>query len=312
MMESSSTFTIVVRSAEERTRDLCVRLIQQQIQPEHTSSVHIVAEKPFAKAHERSIEIALEAQAEWSIFIDADVLLRAGAIVSILDQLKQCAGVPFYMMNFQVLDRGFAGTSYQGVHGYRTQLFSKAQQFSDLAHTDQRPETRLCKEMAKLGYPTVLSKTVVGLHDYEQFYRDLYRKMYVRGIKYNKRADFMYRTLEARYKTHNDYKVMIWGLVHGLLAYGAGERYAPLDSTYYEEKSAAVLDMLSLEEKPLLPADAAAIKIEGIIDASGPDDLYLANRHWIVPDVTLNYFGYNKDKLGRRAMNRAKRLLQIK
>lgn len=279
MTTSCNEIVVVIRCAGERTEEACQRLVREQVE---AGLVATVSERPFARALEKSIEIALECGSRWSLFLDADVLLRREAIPMMMAELEACSQ-RFYMMNFLVMDRGFCGPAYDGVHAFRTELFSQAVGFMPLAWSDQRPETRLCKEMGQRGYPTILSKTLVGLHDYEQYYRDLYRKMFVRALKYKDRIDYMASVFRAHYRQDDDYKAMLWGLVDGLIHRNAGHTYAVLDVEFYRERSAAALEMIGLTEKdPLLALPD--LSPDGVIQNFQPDALYLANRDWIAPE----------------------------
>jgi len=286
LVDPGSGITVVIREAGERTAELCHRIVAAQVLP---GSVTVVSERPFAAAHEKSVRIALAQRRQWSVFLDADVLLRRDALRRMVEELESCTHT-FYMMNFLVLDRGFGGPAY-GVHCYRTELFGKAVKFMKVAWQDQRPETRLCKEMAKRGIPTILSRTIVGLHDYEQYYRDLYRKVFVRAAKFPKRVEYMSKRLRCAYATEPESRVMMWGLVDGVL-YAKENAIAPLDIEYYQEKSMAALRMLGLAERdPLNDADYH-VPIVDMINSFVPDKDYLANVSWIAPQPEgPQYFG---------------------
>jgi hypothetical protein len=292
-----SDLTVVVRGAGERTEELCCSLIQREVL---AANIHLVHEKPFAKAQEKSIQIAMDAGTSWSVFIDADILIADGIFETMTSELQQYTDTPFYMCNFALLDRGFSGYTY-GIHCYKTELFAKAKKFLKVAMTDQRPETRIAQEMGKTGYPTIVTTTVVGLHDYEQYYRDLYRKMYTRGIKFNRLADYMRSSFELHYLEDDDYRIMLAGLTDGLLDYASGKRYAPLETDYYHERSAKVMTMLRMEEKP--PLEAAELSDpRTTLDGFAPDDLYLSNRsRLLVGDKTTIVDYKNKDSVVKRA-----------
>lgn len=289
MSSLSAKITVVVRNAGERTSGLCQSLIRKQIDP---GSIEIVTERPFSVAQEKSMRLALEAGQEWSLFVDADVLLIQNALDVILSELTASTEA-FYMMNFLVLDRGFGGPTYAGIHAYRTSMFRKALEFMDFAHQDQRPETRLCKEMARLGYPTTLSKSIVGLHDYEQYYRDLYRKMFVRAVKFKNIAVSMKEMFSMRYATEPEQQVMLWGLVDGLFYYHGGHPSAPLDVNFYMDKSEYLLNMLEIQEREPLPENFE-IAPEQIINTFVPGGLYEeVLRPALFSGESLTYYGYD-------------------
>jgi hypothetical protein len=283
---------LVVRAAGERTEELCINLLQTQAP---ALAVKVVRERPFARALHRSIEHAVETRARWTLFVDADVLVGEHALAQIGAELRS-APADFYMMNFLVLDRGFCGPAYAGIHAFQTHLFSKALQFIDLAYKDQRPETRLCKEMAGLGHPTMLSKSLVALHDYEQYFGDLYRKMFVRAVKYRTQIEYMTETFREHYFEHDDFRAMMWGLIDGVFSVHTGTTYASLDTEVYREKSLQALRLAGLVEKNPID-DRAVPSVEDVITGFRAGDRYTANQHWIAPPRTESRYGRRGPRL---------------
>jgi hypothetical protein len=270
-------FCIVVRSVRERTEEACLQIVRSQLGP--GGPLYVVRDRPFAEAHIESMRLAVEAGAKWSLFLDADVLLRRDALADMLRE-AEAISQPFYMLNFRVLDRGFGGPAY-GVHLYATEHLRTALKFADLAREAQRPETRLCIEMAQEArVATLRSAQVVGLHGYEQFYADLYRTSFVRAVKFVLCRDYLLRRYRDRYETDADDRVMFWGLVDGMV-YGADHETAPLDKEFYRERASRVLVMLGLEEKGPLTLDCGGV--EQVLRAHVPDEEYLVFQHLVCP-----------------------------
>lgn len=297
-----SAVNVVIRATGERTEYLCRQLVIAQLPEE---CVVTISERPFARALQRGIEVAIAKKARWSIFLDADILLGATAIQRMVAEMER-APETAYMMNFQLMDRGFCGPAY-GVHCYNSEYLPLAMRFMEKAWRDQRPETRLYKEMAGQGYPTLLSRTIVGLHDYEQYYRDLYRKMFVRAIKYEGQVEFMMQTFRTRYQ-NDDYKVMMWGLVDGVFHKRAGNDKASLDVEFYRSRSADVLGMLNIREKPPME-ESVAISPDDIIASTTLDDHYRANQYWIAP-VQSQAVGFRRQPLWGRVRSKFKSVLK--
>lgn len=208
---------VVIRSVEERTERACAHIVRSQL--ESDSSIHLVRNKPFAEAHIESMCLAAQSKAKWALFLDADVLLRDDAIPMMLQEAEAVAK-PFYMLKFPVLDLGFDGPAYAGVHLYSVEHFETALQLSETAYGAQRPESHLCTEMAhKAGVPSLRSAKLVGLHGYEQFYADIYRTTFVRAVKFARHTDYLLRLYRSRYESDSednyDYRVMLWGLLDG-------------------------------------------------------------------------------------------------
>lgn len=266
--------------AGERTEGACHSIIKQQLDE---NNIHCVRERPFWKALEKGIEKALSLGSKWTLFLDADVLLRSDGIEFIIDEMESKESAEFYMTNFRVLDRGFYGPTYAGVHGYRTEYFAKALQFMEKASKDQRPETRLFKEMRHAGHPTLITKRIVGIHDFEQFHFDLYRKYFVRAFKYQKLIPYMFERFKRSYAEDDESKIMLWGLMEGA-ATRENQSYAPLDPTYYLEKGRQALSILGINEKEPLGAEWTKQMADEVLENFRPDDLFREYEAPLAPD----------------------------
>jgi len=273
---------VVVRSVMERTRKACLDIAASQLGL--GGILKEVSDIPFDEAHIQSVQLTVESGARWAIFLDADVLLRPDAVALMMAEAEKFT-TPFYMMNFRILDFGFDGPAYAGVHFYTAKYLKQALDFEQQARQDQRPETRMVYEMkAKRGVTSVASTTLVGLHGYEQYYRDLYRTSFVRGVKFKTRRDYILPTLRSRcfrgVDTDLDYQVMLWGWLDGSI-YALDHEKAPLDSSFYRESAERMLSQLGLREKGDYRPDPAWV--ERAILGHTTDERYAANRHWICP-----------------------------
>lgn len=277
MTDLSEKLTVIVRAAGERTESACSAIVKKQTGND-PDVVHLA---PFSEAHIRSMKIALEGKRRWSLLLDADVLLHPQALETMVEEAEQISA-PFYMLNFRILDRGFVGPAY-GAHLYSTSFLGHALAFQDDARNDQKPETRMCKEMAGVGVPSYLSKQIVGLHGYEQFYSDLYRTAFVRGVKYGSHFDYMLNAYYKRCNNDDDFKVMLWGLLGGRL-HKLQQKQASLDIRVYVESSKTTLDVLRIEEKLALGSDLPIDFVDSTINTHTVDSNYLANQEWICPD----------------------------
>jgi hypothetical protein len=278
----NNSLVVVIRSAGERTERACAEFVTPQM--DNLSLLHEVKGVSFDEAHIRSIRLAVESGARWAVFLDADVLLRPNAIRIMLAEAEALPS-PFYMLNFRVVDLGFDGPAFAGVHLYTVEYLTRALDFEEQARQDQRPETRMVFEMKeKRGVNSMLSTTLVGLHGYEQYYRDLYRTSFVRGVKFKIRRDYILPTLRARCfrgaDTDLDYQVMLWGWLDGSI-YALDHEKAPLDALFYRERAGRTLEQLNLREKgEYIPNPD---QIERTILHHTTDARYAANRHWLCP-----------------------------
>ncbi len=245
----------VIRSVGERTEALCYQILAQQVAPEHIIVIH---ERPFAKALDKSFEIGLNFGLPWVLCIDADVLLRAGAVATLMSRMEDAAETVFEVQG-KVLDKSYGGPMPAGNHLYRSSLLSKARQFVPFDDRSLRPETYAIKEMAKAGYPWIQTEDVLGLHGYEQYYRDIIRQTLVRSRKMARYMPVLKRFYQRLASKDNDY------LVH-LLAIQADFDIAPqslLDVDVYARWVSTLMQTHDLDEKP--PLDLAHFS-EGFVE----------------------------------------------
>jgi hypothetical protein len=269
---------IAVRSIGERTEEACLQIVRSQIDSEN--QIYLVKNKPFPEAHIECIQAAVQSNAKWALFLDADVLLRKDAVWTMLSEAEKITD-PFYMLNFRILDRGLNGEAY-GAHLYSTEHFKEALQFKDIALQAQRPETQLQRELTKIGIPSLSAIIVVGLHGYEQFYSDLYRTTFVRAVKFREHQNYFLRLYQDRYFDENqedkDFHFMFWGLLDGVI-YGFDHEKVTLDHSLFLGKANRIFSLLQVQEKQPYFLDPEFI--ENTLDHYYLDELYLSNQKWI-------------------------------
>lgn len=279
-MANLNDVTVVIRSISERTEDACFQIVRPQAKAEN--QIVIVKDRPFAEAHYECIQAAIQSKARWALFLDADILLKNDAIKVMIDEAKKIT-IPFYMLNFPILDYGFNGYTY-GAHFYNTCHLAESLQFRQIASASQRPENETCQEMAKIGIPSLASHTVIGLHGYEQFYTDLYRTAFVRAVKYSKHQTYMLKLYRDRYSSENgkykDFQFMFWGLIDGML-YSKDHEQIPLTKSFFNAKVNRIFELLETQEKDrfALPQNF----VDEILDRFTPDESYESIRKWIFP-----------------------------
>ena len=177
-MSGAANTLIVIRGIGERTEALCRALASQQVSEENVVSV---CESPFSAALVKSFEIALERKREFTMGLDADVLLRPGAVREIEDRFRALPQTTYVAYGLVLCK--FHGGMIPGLHFYRTSLLRRALELAAASPLSIRPETTVARRMAEAGYPFRPLPVVLGLHDYEQYYRDIYAKMFNRARK---------------------------------------------------------------------------------------------------------------------------------
>ena len=145
--ELCSDVTVVIRATGERTEALCEQLVLQQVARKNVIVIH---ERPFNQALEVGYEIVIDEALDWTLFVDADVLLGRTAISRLLT-LSSVLGKDTLGIQARVLDKFFGGDRHAGHHLYRTSLLDKARTLIPQPGESMRPETYVMKQMAARG-----------------------------------------------------------------------------------------------------------------------------------------------------------------
>lgn len=300
-----NNLSIIIRSANERTSQYC-KMYSQLMTTE--DRVHLIQEKPFAKAQIKSMEIAADSNDDYVLFLDADVIFdikNAANTVSLA--IDKYGASKFYMCNLKILDRQFKSFTYAGVHLYPKKTIQKALKYKDVALNAQKPETAICKEMAKAGYPSIASEFFFGFHGFEQYYHDLYRTAFVRAVKMPTQHTFFASTYWTNFK-EPDYKVSLLGYLDGVKYFTESNEKASLNKDHYMEKATKALSFLNLNEK----SDIDLERIRSIHDLFDPgaaisdiNPLFEQNKNWLTPsEIGYNWNHSVYSRIARRIKKR--------
>lgn len=203
--------TVVIRSAGERTVAACHSLVANQIDDSH---IVVIQERPFENALRRCYEVGIERGRKWTLAIDADVLLRANAIPQLLELAEGCKRTTFEVQA-PVVCKLFGGTRLAGVRLYRTRLLKSGLRFIPPIGREQRPEYYVVRQMALSGYSWREFNEVVGLHDFEQAYNDIFRKAYAFAKKSQECIDALKSYWSRLASVDRDFEVALAGLSLG-------------------------------------------------------------------------------------------------
>lgn len=247
-----SDFVAVIRATGERTFEACRRLVLEQV-PE--IQLYVVKEYPFEAALRRCYEIGLNSGAEWMITIDADVLLKRNAIAGLLEE---AATMPenHFQIEGMVLDKLTRRFRWAGYRAYRVRHLGVARLFLPADRAEIRPESSTLERMAAQGYPYLRSKEIYGVHDYEQYLRDIYRKAYVHASKHPQWLPELLATWKNLARNDVDFRVALAGAHDGLLAHEEPR----IDTRDFLGKTEEVLGKLGLEEKEALASDGVVFE----------------------------------------------------
>jgi hypothetical protein len=295
---------IIIRGAQERTQEHCVAISEKLVGAEN---VLLLNEPSFSQAHIKSMEIGAKLEGfDYVIFLDADVLLiEKNFVENIKKGMQEIKDKQFYMLNYLLFDRQCKAPVY-GMHLYNIETLKKALNYKEVAINAQRPETAVCVQMAKKGYKTYITPTIVGYHGYEQFYADMYRTAFVRGIKYKGHWDFYLPTFYNNKDKHQDYFWSYQGLVDGIVAYSEGDGIASLSKNAYKLTFEQHLKQYNLSEKEDLLKTYQLPILNDELEKINP--LYEKNKGWLSPTKV----GFNETSKAKKIVRRIYKSLKTR
>lgn len=237
-----SQIFVVLRSSKERSLPLAIEALKD-------APYTVIEEAPFSKALKKMFAIAQENPSKYLLALDADVILHSGALATIEKEAdRYLQKFPhLFFLDFWVMDK-FRGKACSGCHlyvnQYSPQLFSHSLDQID----ETRPENQLVLDFAKKHQLIhEISPLIVGLHDYEQYYRDLYAKYYRRALRRSYEVPMLLEIIEARRRyfpqEDKDFDVVLRALQEGL----KGKEIPPFDARSYRN----IEDVMPLTEKTL-------------------------------------------------------------
>lgn len=268
---SNPEVTAIVRSVGERTEQACRYLLSQQIPEENIVTIN---EVPFSAAVAKTFKVGIERGLPWTLCIDADVLVKQGAVSELLAAAEQLEEESFGLQGL-ILCKFFGGLRGAGNRLYRTSLLPQALDCIPQEETI-RPETDTVRAMEAKGYPWKLVEVTVGLHDYEQYYKDIYRKCFTQAHKHHYLMKNLFQPLWTRQaKEDPDYQVALWGLRAGQIYDGEVQ----INIEQFPNQIDQLLAMKGWKEKnnEVSMRELAALDIKQRIDDFIPSQEYLDN-----------------------------------
>ncbi len=107
-------------------------------------------------------------------------------------------------------------TRKAGIHIYNQSYLDLLINPNRKYSNDDRPETKINLQMKKEGHPILFSNIVAGLHDFEQYYKDLWLKGYVFSGKSQYWVNKCIARWREKSKTDLDYLALLAGYNSGL------------------------------------------------------------------------------------------------
>ncbi len=240
-MNLDEDFKIIIRSAGERTTEVCKLLVINEIP---TDNVQIIKLLPFEEALRESYRLGIDSKTKWLITIDADVLPRPGFIKTIAKESGKFSEKVF-SFKAMIFDKFFMKHRLAGFRVYRTELLNEALKLIPENGTQIRPEEFTVNMMEKKGYKTEVMEYVIGLHDYQQCYYDLYRKAFFHAVKHPKEVGENISAWKELSLADDDYRVMLNGAIDGLLS----KESPTADVRFFKNLAVIALNELNINEK---------------------------------------------------------------
>jgi hypothetical protein len=210
-------FTVIIRKSGERTAELCEWLVRQQVA---NSQIFIVEKSPFVKAVEETFRIGIEQNRQWTIAIDADVLLEDNAIDNILSDLKKLSKKfrdKLFLYQGYVACNLFKKYRAGGIHVYQTKYLYRA--LSKLSYDENilRPESFVYDKVIATGCVRIVAPQIVGYHAFEQFYFDIFKQGYFRSLKHKEYVGGLIESWINSNSDQTEFKSFMVGFMSGLM-----------------------------------------------------------------------------------------------
>lgn len=263
MNKTQDNFVVVIRAAGERTVKVCEKLIREEIGGK--AECITIECTPFEEAIKKAFRIGIESGRKWLVTVDADVLIKKGGIVDLINFGDSMSRKVFQYEGY-LYDGLLLKYRQGGVKVYRGDLLPRAISMIPEPGTQIRPETYTQNKMAKSGYKRKRVEVVAGVHDYEQFYKDVYRKCYVHAVKHQEEVLELLPKWSVLSKTDETYNVATFGAFDGLKL----DQKVLLDVDYFERISRDALKKYDITEtKKLDPKEITDANISEILNYAG-------------------------------------------
>lgn len=211
----SFSLEIFVRSANENTEAECINRLKWAFP---SCRISLIKEKPFYRALRKGIELASASSCQWSLVIDADVLVDEEKIVDMVRFAIETNKNVFAVQGY-VIDYFMAAPRMAGNHLYRNEFLSEALMLLENSVDPRtvRPETTLINQMesekkrAWISYPAI-----IGLHDFYQSSHDIYRKCMFHAQKNRQNIDRIFSVATSGLISHKECRLVVLGVIDGL------------------------------------------------------------------------------------------------
>ncbi len=227
---------VIILATGERTAEVAEFLAKKETE----NVVVINDERPFA---EKLKEGFAYNNNKWAIMSNGDLLIKPGAIKSLYEYAEKHEDEIFAA--YGIIDCKFLGKRYASPKIYKTSFFPA---LKEAVKDTIRPEASAIGGLKKDGKKLHEINLLTAIHDYEQYYADIYIKGYVFGVKFYEHVMKYRFGLWEQQKRHDpDIQVVIKGFEDGVKHKGE----LKIDRAFFDK--AKILSNLKIEEKKPIP-----------------------------------------------------------
>ena len=176
--------SVIIRSYQERTLPLLVKQVKSQLQSGDDLIV-LDDQVDFVEKLANMIALLGQSSNKYTLVLDADILIRKNLLKVIKTKCKKLAPSDLGY-GILVFDRFYMRPKQRGIHVYTNLGHSVLKQNIAKVANELRPETKLIEIVSEQGWTwqdNLVPYYVGGLHDYYQWYRDIYFKMIIRKYR---------------------------------------------------------------------------------------------------------------------------------
>jgi hypothetical protein len=254
-MDKLDKVAVVLRHCGERTVELSHRTLEQ-IFP--LRNIHVVTGIPFSDCLRKAYQCGQQADLPLTLCVDADVIVDAPGVRAVIDFARQDQNHVFQWQAY-CFDRYFAIDRPVGFRLYRTSSLQALERMIPEEGTSVRPESDAISALVSQGLHQRKTSIFVGIHDFYQYFHDVYRKCYLQAHKHSGYLEYPVRMWEELASTNADFLVALLAVQDGRL-----EETAPEISKLFRPSTEITkrLDTLGLpSEDQKLPNYVSALQV---------------------------------------------------
>lgn len=207
------TIHVIVRAAGERTADFCYRELARQTSVESVDRVELT---PFWRTLREGLERGGRSGVPWVLSVDADVIPAEDVVARVMKWID-AAHDDIGVLSGMIQDKFMGGIRFGGIRVYRATVIPEMLALMPAQGENVRPESSAIGRLRERGWKHQTIPELVGLHDYEQYYRDIYRKAFLHMQKHGARAARLLDLWKSESVHDDDFRAALAGAADALL-----------------------------------------------------------------------------------------------